>query len=150
MRKVLAHFSRLVRSVVSFVETRLFEALRPTRVSPTLGTVTDLTRSRSELIAEKALLRHQFSILQRQVKRPQLTTGDRLGLLFWASRLRHWWQALRIIQPDTLLRWHREGFRLFWRWKARVGKTRPGLPQTTIDLIQRMGRENPLWGAERI
>ena len=151
MWKVLARFSRLVRSVVSFVETRLFNCLRPTRVAPTLGAVTDLTRSRAELIAENTLLRHQLVILQRQVKRPRLAAGDRLGLLFWASRLRHGWQqALLIVQPDTLLHWHREGFRLFWRWKSRAGKARPGLPQATIDLIQRMGKENPLWGAERI
>src|SRR5436309_2387124 len=101
MWKVLARFSRLVRSAVSFLETRLFDALRPSRVAPTLGAVRDLARSRAELITENALLRHQLVILQRQVKRPRLTTGGRMGLLFWASRLRHWWQqALRIVQPD--------------------------------------------------
>jgi hypothetical protein len=96
------------------------------------------------------LLRHQLGILQRQAKRPQLAKGDRLGLLFWASRLRHWTQVLLIVKPDTLLRWHRAGFRLFWSWKSRADEARPSLPQTTIDLIRRMARENPLWGAERI
>ena len=110
----------------------------------------DLTRSRAELIAENLFLRHQLSILHRQVKRPQLTKGDCLGLLFWASRLRHWKQALLIVKPETLLRWHREGFRLFWKWKSRSGRARLGLPQATIDLIRQMARENPLWGAERI
>jgi len=71
-------------------------------------------------------------------------------LLVWASRLRHWKQALLIVQPTTLLRWHREGYRLFWRWKSRYGRTCPGLSQTTIDLIQRIASKNPLWGAERI
>src|SRR5512141_3100768 len=137
MLKVMARLSRLVRSAVSFVEARLFNALRPTRVAPALGIVRELTRSRAELIAENALLRHQLVILQRQVKRPQLTTADRLGLLFWASRLRHSPQALRIIKPDTLLRWHRAGFPLFWRWKSQAVKARPGLPKTTVDLIQR-------------
>ncbi len=115
-----------------------------------LSTLGDVTRTRAELIAENALLRHQLGILRRQVKRPQLTKGDRVGLLFWASRLAHWRQALLIVKPDTLLRWHREGFRLFWRWKTRARKVRPRLPQPTIDLIRRMATDNLLWGAERI
>ncbi len=110
----------------------------------------DLTRTRAELIAENALLRHQLGILRRQVKRPQLTKGDRVGLLFWVSRLAHWRQAILIVKPDTLLRWHREGFRLFWRWKTRARHARPCLPQPTIDLIRRMATDNHLWGAERI
>ncbi len=80
-----------------------------------LAIVGDLALSRAELIAENALLRHQLGILRRQVKRPQLTKGDRVGLLFWASRLAHWRQALLIVKLETLVRWHREGFRLFWR-----------------------------------
>jgi hypothetical protein len=82
MRNVLPFFSRLVRSAIAFVETRLFEILRPPHVtgSPALGALGDLTRSRAELVAENALLRHQLGILQRQVKRPRLTKGDRLGL----------------------------------------------------------------------
>jgi putative transposase len=58
--------------------------------------------------------------------------------------------ALLIVKPDALLRWHREGFRLFWRWKTRARKARPRLPQPTIDLIRRMATDNLLWGAERI
>ncbi len=73
-----------------------------------------------------------------------------VGLLFWASRLAHWRQALLIVKPDTLLRWHREGFRLFWRWKTRARKVRPRLPESTIDLVRRMATDNLLWGAERI
>jgi putative transposase len=142
--------SRLARSAIALVETWLFGYLHPSRVSPALGAVSDLTRSRSELIAENALLRHQLGILRRQVKRPQLTKRDRVGLLFWVSRLRRWKQALLIVKPETLLRWHREGFRLFWKLKSRAGRARPGLPQTTIALIQRMASENPLWGAERV
>ena len=150
MLQLQALFCRLVRSAIALIESWLFYYLRPARTSPTLGTLGDLTRSRAELIAENALLRHQLVILRRQVKRPQLTKGDRVGLLFWASRLRHWKQALLIVQPETLLRWHREGFRLFWKLKSKAGRARPGLSQTTIDLIQRMASENPLWGAERI
>ena len=110
MRQALTLFWRLLRPIIAFVETWLFGSLRPSQVSPALGALDDLTRSRAELIAENLFLRHQLSILQRQVKRPQLTKGDRLGLLFWASRLRNWKQALLIVKPETLLRWHREGF----------------------------------------
>jgi hypothetical protein len=150
MLQVLAFFWCPLPPIFAFVETWLFDDLRPVHVSPARGGVSDLTRSRAELIAANALRRPPFSLLQRQVKRRQLTKGDRLRRLFWASRLRHWTQALLIVKPVTLLPWHRAGFRLFWSWKSRADEARPSLPQTTIDLIRRMARENPLWGAERI
>jgi hypothetical protein len=150
MRQATKLIAHLVQSAFTMVEKWLFGYLRPAQTSPALGTLGDLTRGRAELVAENALLRHQHGILRRQVKRPQLTKGDRVGLLFWASRLPHWRQALLIVQPETVLRWHREGFRLFWKLRSRAGRARPGLPPTTIDLIQRMASENPLWGAERI
>ena len=144
MLQVLALLSRLTQSMITVIETWLFRWLQPSPVSPALNMIGDLTRSRVELVAENVLLRHQLGILQRQIKRPQLTKGDRLGLLFWASRLHRWKQAILIVKPETLLRWHREGFRLFWKWKSKCSNARPGLPQTTIDLIQRMANENPL------
>ena len=150
MLRVTTFIARLLRSLGNRLEKWLFGYLRPTPAMPVLVTLGDLARSRTELIAENALLRHQLGILHRQVKRPQLTKGDRVGLLFWASRLSHWRQALLIVKPETLLRWHREGFRLFWRWKTRARKVRPRLPQPTIDLIRRMATDNQLWGAERI
>jgi hypothetical protein len=93
---------------ISFIETHLFDALRPSRVGPVLEALGDLTRSRAERVAENALLWHQLGVLQRQVKRPRLTKGDRQGLLFWARRLRDWRHALLIVRPDTLLRWHHD------------------------------------------
>ncbi len=150
MLPVTTLISHLVRSLINRLEKWLFGYLRPSRASPVLVTLGDLTRTRAELIAENALLRHQLGILRRQVKRPQLTKGDRVGLLFWASRLAHWRQAMLIVKPDTRLRWHREAFRLFWRWKTKARKARPRLPQSTIDLIRRMATDNLLWGAERI
>jgi putative transposase len=62
----------------------------------------------------------------------------------------NWKSILQIVQPDTLLRWHREGFRLFWRWKSRRRNTARRLDPEIVALIQRLARENPLWGAERI
>lgn len=109
-------------------------------------------RSRAILQLEILALRHQLGVLQRSVKRPKLTPADRL-LWVWLCRLwPDWRSALIIVQPDTVIAWHREGFRLFWRWKGRccAGPGRPSVPQDVRDLIRRLTRENPLWGAPRI
>ena len=114
------------------------------------GISTDLLRSRAQLLAENALLRHQVIVLRRGVKRPAVTATDRTLLVLFAGRVRAWRHALLIVQPDTLLRWHRAGFRAFWRRRSRPGPGRPPLPAETIALVRRMAGENPLWGAERI
>ena len=90
-------------------------------VTPALvaGILSDTNRSRANLVAENALLRHQLIVLRRQVKRPQLTPADRTRLILLARCTRFWQQALHIVQPDTLLRWHRDLFRFFWRRKSR-------------------------------
>jgi len=86
----------------------------------------------------------------RTGKQPAFTPLDRGLLVLLASRLRTWAGALLIVQPETLLRWHREGFRLFWRRKS-APRTQPSpLAPATIALIKRMAGDNPLWGAERI
>jgi hypothetical protein len=108
-------------------------------------------KSKSRLEAENAALRHQLIILRRKVRgRAQLTNGDR----WFFIQLYRWFpsilEALTIIRPETLVRWHRVGFRFYWCWKSR---TRGGRPQIETDLrglIRRMSIENPLWGAPRI
>ncbi len=122
-------------------------AARPSLVR---DSVSDLARPKGQLILENARLRQQLVILQRQIRRPHLKDCERFFLLVLASRLAHWKQALRIIQPGTLLRWHREGFRLFWRHTSRPTATTPQIARETVDLIQRRAKENLLWGAERI
>ena len=108
-------------------------------------------RSRPALVAENALLRQQLLILRRSVKRPRCTPTDRALLVLLASRLRTWRQALLIVQPETVLRWHREGFRLFWRRKSRsTALPTPRVAAETIALIREMAAANRLWGAERI
>ncbi len=118
------------------------------------GVVLDLCSGKQELVVvvvvENALLRQQLIVLRRQVNRPQFSNTDRALLVLLAGRLRTWKSALLIVQPDTLLRWHREGFRLFWKRKSRTNSREPRLPAETIGLIQQMARENRLWGAERI
>ncbi len=113
----------------------------------TPGLLSDLTRSHTDLVVENALLRQQLIVLNRQIKRPQLTNSDRFRLVFLSHFTTFWQQALHIVQPDTLLRWHRELFRLYWRKKSQ-GK--PKVSSETIGLIQKMAKENQLWGAERI
>ena len=101
-------------------------------------------------MAENALLRQQFIILKRQVKQPACTQKDRILLVLLARAVRKWKQTLFIVQPETLLRWHREAFRLFWGRKSKAHSHKPKRAAETIALIREMATENRLWGAERI
>ena len=98
----------------------------------------DLARTRADLIAENALLRQQLIILSRQVKRPACTGTDRLLLVLLARAVRHWKQALFIVQPDTLLKWHRHLFRWYWRKRSKPALRKPKLADETIALIKTM------------
>ncbi len=110
-----------------------------------------LLRNRAELAAENLALRQQLAILEQCSKRPRLRKRDRI---FWAWLSRFWsnWRSvLVIVQPETVVRWHQQGFRLYWRWKSRSGKVgRPTIDAEIRKLIRRMSRENPLWGTPRI
>jgi putative transposase len=141
---------QLLLLLFSFAEQLFRYLTAPAHGSFFAGTLIDLPRSRAELLAENALLRHQLLILRRQVKRPSLNRRDRIWLLVLASRVPNWKQVLLIIQPDTLLHWHRQGFRLFWKRRSRTKTNQPKLNRETIDLIRRMAQENVLWGSERI
>ena len=114
------------------------------------GTLTDLARTRAELLAENASLRQQLIILSRQVKRPTCTRTDRLLLLLLARAVRNWKQALYIVQPNTLLGWHRQAFRWYWRHRSKATSTKPKIAAETVALIETMACDNRLWGAERI
>jgi transposase InsO family protein len=108
-------------------------------------------KSRSRLEAENAALRHQLIVLRRKVPgRVRLTNSDRWFLV----QLYRWFpsilQVLTIIRPKTLVRWHRAGFRCYWRWKSRVRGGRPKIATNLRALIRRISVENPLWGAPRI
>ena len=115
-----------------------------------LSAAVDLTRSKAELIAENALLRQPWIILHRQNKKSACSQSDRLWLVLLARRVKNWKESLLIFKPDTLLRWHRQGFRLFGKFKSRNPGGRPRLDTETIALIQHMAHEHRLWGAERI
>ena len=110
-----------------------------------------LVRCQAELAAENLALRQQFAILRERVKLPRLRPRDRVFWV-WLSKLwSNWRFTLLIVQPATGVCWHRQGFRLYWRWKSRAKK--PGRPQVWREirnLVRRMCRENPTWGAPRI
>jgi hypothetical protein len=95
-----------------------------------------LVKSKPEWVVENAFLRQQVSVLNRQVARPRLTTKDRGLLVLLASRVRDWKNALLIVKPETLLRWHRQGFKLFWRQKSKGQARKPQLSEETITLIK--------------
>jgi putative transposase len=106
-----------------------------------LGTKRDLARGKAELVAVNALLRQHLMILRRQIKRPPYKKSDRI-LLLLARAVRAWRQALFLVQPETLLRWHRQGFRLFWKHKSRPKLTRAKVAAETIALFKQMARNN--------
>ena len=139
-----------LKRFVNRVKLYLKQWSKPVAVSIVVGACVDLNRNRRDLIIENAMLRQQLIVLKRQVKRPQLTQGDRVGLVLLARLTEFWQQALHIVQPDTLLRWHRDLFRRYWRRKSKPEKRDPHISTETIELIQQMARENRLWGAERI
>ena len=132
------------------VHRRLIAWTRPATGPIVGGAVGDLTRTKAALVAENAFLRQQLAVLARQVKRPLPTPADRLRLVLLARLVRGWRAALLIVQPATLLRWHRHGFRLVWRARSRGASKRPQVSAETVAAIRRMAAENRLWGAERI
>ena len=110
-----------------------------------------LFRSRASLEVEILVLRHQLNVLRRRApKRRAFSNQDRLifaGLYAVAPRIL---SALAIVEPQTVVRWHRAGFRLFWRWRSQSGIGRPKISLEIRRLIREMSLANPLWGAPRI
>ena len=113
--------------------------------------VVDLFKSRSRLEAENLFLRHQLNIaLRRAPSHVRLSGGDRALLVLMTKLWPNLVGMARLVQPETILRWHRMGFGVFWRWKSRNRAGRPKIDRGLRDLIRRMSSENPLWGASRI
>ena len=108
-------------------------------------------KSRATLHLENLALRHQLGVLRRSVKRPKLTSADRLLWAWLYEAWSDWRSALVIVKPETVIAWHRKGFRLFWIWRVRHGQPgRPPVSKEIRQLIRKMSRDNPLWGAPRI
>jgi len=115
-----------------------------------LRALTGMARSRVSLAAENALLRQQLSVLQREQPRPLLRPADRV---LWIWLCRHWtgWRyALVLVQPATVLKWHREGYRRYWRRRSGGVGGRPRIPRSHSSLIRRISSDHPEWGEDRI
>ena len=136
-----------MRKFLFWLQVRIKSWIKPATPVLIIDLLSDLTHSRTDLIVENVLLRQQLIILKRQIKRPQLSNPDRIRLVLLSHFTKFWKQTLHIIQPDTLLSWHRNLFRNDWRRKS---QGRPRVASETISLIRRMVKENKLWGAERI
>jgi putative transposase len=105
-------------------------------------------RSHRSLAAENLFLRKQLALLQERKARPRRANDATRWLMATLSQMFQWQDALVNVKPDTLIRWHRKGFRLFWRWQSKP-TGRPLLPKNLQLLIREMGVENPTWGEER-
>jgi putative transposase len=149
---VLSEFVQRVRVAVGRALERMGAFVRvATRPAPAvMGLLRDLPRTREQLIAENALLRQQLIVAARSTKRPTFAPSDRTLLVLFARVAPRWRDALLLVQPETVLRWHREGFKLLWRWKTKAKVTKPKVSTETIALLRKMAVENRLWGAERI
>ena len=119
-------------------------------MSALLRSLRSAFKSRRRLALENLALRQQLAVLKQSVKRPRLSQGDRR---FWVLLRRIWseWdQVLVIVKPETVVRWHRAGFRRYWTWKSRRRPGRPAVAPEIRDLIRRISTANPLWGAPRV
>lgn len=114
-----------------------------------VGTLRSALRTREELALENLVLRQQIAVLRHHGQRPRLTNADRWFWVLLSRTVSNWRHMLHIVQPETVVRWHWQGFRYYWRWKSR-GRGRPKIDCQLRDLIRQMSRANPLWGAPRI
>jgi putative transposase len=145
MSRVITSLLRLLDGCLDVLSARFARWTKPFRTSLPLSTLTNLGRSKSELIAENALLRQQLIVLRRQVKQPTFTRTDRILLVLLARLVRTWQQTLLIVQPDTLLRGPRELFRLYWKRRSKALARKPKVAAQTIALIRQMAKDNRLW-----
>jgi hypothetical protein len=115
-----------------------------------LATACDALRPRADLLLKNAALRQQLDVLCRQAKGPRLRRADRVFWIWLSRRWPRWKSALVIVKPETVLHWHREGYRRYWRWKSKGKPGRPRIPRRHIEFIRRISSQNPSWGEDRI
>jgi len=149
MTTILGLLKKRAENSLRAVHTRLLRWTKPATRTPVRGAIANIAMSKAALVAENAFLRQQLIVLQRQVKHPAFTPRDRVLLVLLARLVRGWRATLLIVQPDTLLRWHRQGYRV-WRVRSATALKRPQVSAETVALIKQMAEENRLWGAERI
>ena len=150
LRRCVKLLAGCLRPCSNYLNQRYQEWTKPDTVSLVTGTLVDITRSKRDLVAENAFLRQQLIVLKRQTPRPSLTPKDRGPLVLLASKVRGWKDALVVVKPATLKKWHREGFRIYWRRKSKGKPRKPRISPEAIALIQQMALENRTWRAKRI
>ena len=106
--------------------------------------------NRHKLVLENLALRQQLAVQQRSIKRPKLRDRDRFFWYMLSQLWIEWRSTLLIVKPETVIRWHQQGFKLYWRWKSKSKMGRPKVSKEIRDLIKQMVFENPSWGAPRI
>jgi len=120
-------------------------------ISTLFRTLFSVLGSQRKLALENLALRQQIVVLRRSVKRPRLKRTDRVFWVLLSRTWSDWANTLILVKPDTVVRWHRTGFRVYWTWKSRHrGDGRPAVPRRVRDLIRRISKANSLWGAPRI
>ncbi len=116
-----------------------------------LGAARAALRTHTDLALENLALRQQLALLRHRSKRPRFGRLDRAFWVWLSRRWAGWRKALHVVRPETVIRWHRQGFRAFWTWKSRRGRTgRPPVCSELAELVRTMALANPLWGAPRI
>ena len=150
MRTILDAIKRHGHACLQLMHRWLLRQTTPTTAMLARGAIADAATSKAALMAENALLCQQLLVLHRQVTRPAFTPRDRVLLVLLARLVQGWRAALLIVQPDTIMRWHRQGDRLVWRVRSATATTRSQVSEETVALIKRMAAENCLWGAERM
>jgi putative transposase len=139
---VIIRYIRWLRSRVSFA------CLLFTLIDDAMRFLLLCLRPIPALAAENLFLRTQLTLYQERHTAPRRATNTMRFALVWLSRWFDWRQVLRVVQPETLTRWHRQRFRLLWRWKSKPG--RPRIPVDLQGLIRHMAGDNPTWGQERL
>ena len=116
-----------------------------------LGAMRAAFRTRPALALENMALRQQLALLRRRSTRPRFGILDRAFWVWLSRRWSGWRETLHVVRPETVVRWHRQGFRAFWTWKSRRGRSgRPPVGSELADLVHTMALANSLWGAPRI
>src|SRR5258706_11022729 len=115
-----------------------------------VGTLRSCLRTHRDLALENLALRQQLAVWKAREPRPRLTEMDRIFWVFLAKLWTSWRHSLLVVRPETVVGWHRQGFRRYWAWKSRRRSGRPLISTELRDLIRQMSRANPLWGAPRI
>src|SRR5438128_1889043 len=114
-----------------------------------LGTLRSTVRTHRELALENLALRQQLAVWKARQPRPRLTEIDRIFWVLLSRRWRSWRHSLQVVRPETVVGWHRQGFKRYWAWKSRRRWGRPVIGKELRDLIREISAANPRWGPQR-